>query len=408
MDLTPYTTYEFRAFASTSTSTTYGTTNIFTTLATVSPTVLTTQATSITQSTAILNGTITIGSESVITQGFEWTLSNSTTWTMATVGLTGSAITNSLTGLAPNTAYKFRAYAITSSGTIYGLVQNFTTLEILPPNVLTNPATSITENSVTLNGTISAGTQAIISQGFEWRVSNTNIWMPITVIGNAINHNLIGLTPNTSYEFRAYVTTASGYVYGTIQSFTTLSIVPPTVITNEAIPTSGRSVTLSAIITNGTEVIIAQGFEWKEAGASLWTSMDATLVGSIMTYDLTDLTPNMSYRFRAGALTESGITYGITQSFTTLGLNEVGVSEISVKMYPNPATSQTNLVINGISGDTKIILSDVQGRVLKTIDAKPLSGVLEQTLDLSDLVEGVYYIRIQNTDINRTQKLIVK
>ncbi len=77
-------------------------------------------------------------------------------------------------------------------------------------------------------------------------------------------------------------------------------------------------------------------------------------------------------------------------------------------IYPNPATSQTNLVVNGINGETKIVLSDVQGRILNTINTKPLSGKLEQTIDLSNLAKGVYYIRIQNSDINRTQKLIVK
>ncbi|MDD4685592.1 MAG: T9SS type A sorting domain-containing protein, partial [Bacteroidales bacterium] len=65
-------------------------------------------------------------------------------------------------------------------------------------------------------------------------------------------------------------------------------------------------------------------------------------------------------------------------------------------------------VISGISGEAKIILSDVQGRVLNTINAKPVSGTIEQTIDLNNLAKGVYYIRIQNTDINRTQKLIVK
>jgi TctA family transporter len=77
-------------------------------------------------------------------------------------------------------------------------------------------------------------------------------------------------------------------------------------------------------------------------------------------------------------------------------------------MYPNPAKIQTKLIVSGISGDVKIILSDVQGRILSTVNTEAVSGVLEHTLDLNDLVEGVYYIRIQNSVINKTQKLIVK
>jgi len=408
LGLTPNSAYQFRAYATTFNGTVYGSTQTFTTLAIVPPTIVTSAATLIAQTSATLNGTITSGSEAIITQGFEWTLSSSNAWTITTEPLTGNAMTNILTGLNPNTSYKYRAYVITLSGTVYGQTQTFTTLSITPPTVLTSAATAITTNSATLNGTITAGTEAVISQGFEWRVFNTNIWMPITTTGSALTHNLLGLTPNESYEFRVYATTASGNVYGEIQDFTTLAIIPPTVVTNPPIVTSSREVTLSGTVISGSESILAQGFEWKEAGASQWTVVAGTLTGNTITYNLTGLTPNQSYRFRAGVVTESGITYGETQIFTTLGLNGVDGNEISIKMYPNPAKIQTKLIVSGISGDVKIILSDVQGRILSTVNTEAVSGVLEHTLDLNDLVEGVYYIRIQNSVINKTQKLIVK
>jgi hypothetical protein len=123
---------------------------------------------------------------------------------------------------------------------------------------------------------------------------------------------------------------------------------------------------------------------------------------------ITGLTPNTSYRFRAGAITASGVTYGSTETFTTLGLNEVQGNDVSVKMYPNPTNTQTKLVVNGISGDVKIVLSDARGRILRTINTEAIEGSLEQVIDVNDLAEGIYYIRIQNADINKTQKLIVK
>ncbi len=372
------------------------------------PTVVTSAATSIAQHVATLNGTITAGSLSVISQGFEFKLANANTWTTLTTILTGSSITHNLTGLSPNTVYTFRAYATTQAGTVYGASQNLTTLPLIEPTVLTNAATSITETNATLNGMISAGTEVITSQGFEWRVSNTNIWMTVSAIGNAITHTLVGLVPNTTYEFRAFATTQAGTVYGTTKQFTTLAILPPTVITNPATPITSTSAILSGTITIGSEQILTQGFEWKEAGASDWTVVLGTLSGNNLTYNLTGLTPNSSYRFRAGVVTATGITYGETQNFTTLGLNGVDGADISIKMYPNPARVQTKLIVSGISGDVKLIISDVQGRTLNTINAQATNGVLEQTIDLNNLVEGVYYIRIQNSDINKTQKLIVK
>ncbi len=77
-------------------------------------------------------------------------------------------------------------------------------------------------------------------------------------------------------------------------------------------------------------------------------------------------------------------------------------------MYPNPTNTQTKLVVNGISGDVKIVLSDARGRILRTINTEAIEGSLEQVIDVNDLAEGIYYIRIQNADINKTQKLIVK
>ena len=406
--LTPNSAYQFRAYATTVSGIVYGTTQNFTTLAIVTPVVVTNPATSIAQTTAILNGTITVGSEAVITQGFEWTLSNSTTWNITTENLTANGITRNLTGLASNTAYKYRAYAVTQSGTIYGSVQNFTTLAINAPTVVTNAASAITETTATLNGTITPATETITSQGFEWRVANTNIWMPITITGNSLTHNLTGLTPNTSYEFRAMATTPTLTVYGEIETFTTLEIVYPIVITNPVTPTSSTSVSLTGTITAGSEAILSQGFEWKQAGASQWSVIEATLTGNTITYNLTGLIPNTSYRFRAGAITASGVTYGSTETFTTLGLNDVQGNDVSVKMYPNPTNTQTKLVVNGISDDVKIVLSDARGRILRTINTEAIEGSLEQVIDVNDLAEGIYYIRIQNADINKTQKLIVK
>ncbi|MDX9799650.1 MAG: T9SS type A sorting domain-containing protein, partial [Bacteroidales bacterium] len=94
--------------------------------------------------------------------------------------------------------------------------------------------------------------------------------------------------------------------------------------------------------------------------------------------------------------------------FTTLGLNDVEGSEISIMMYPNPTSNQTNLIVNGVSGDAKIIISDMQGRILNTTNVKAANGVIEQTIDVSNLAKGVYYVRIQNNQLSRTQKLIVK
>ena len=59
-------------------------------------------------------------------------------------------MTHNLIGLNPNTAYQYRAYATTSAGTVYGTTQNFTTLAVVPPTVVTSPATAISQNIANL------------------------------------------------------------------------------------------------------------------------------------------------------------------------------------------------------------------------------------------------------------------
>ncbi|MFA7081108.1 MAG: fibronectin type III domain-containing protein, partial [Bacteroidales bacterium] len=378
--LTANTSYDYRAFATTQSETVYGTIKNFTTLSIIPATAQTSAATAITQNTATLNGIITQGSETILTQGFAWKLTNTTNPIIITETLVGNAITHNLTGLAPNTAYEYVAYALTETGVIYGQSQTFTTLPNIEPTVVTLAATTITETNATLNGTVVEGTDPITAKGFEWRVSNTNTWIPVTVTETALTHNLIGLSPNTTYEFRAYAATSSGNVYGTTQTFTTLSILPATVITNAVTLLSATEADLRGTITTGSEAITTQGFEWKEAGESTWTITNATLNGNAITYTLSGLTPTKYYKFRAYATTASGTVYGTIQTFNTLGLNGVDGNDISIKMYPNPANIQTKLEVRGISGDVKLILSDVQGRILRTINTQAVSGVLEQTI----------------------------
>ncbi|MFA6936162.1 MAG: fibronectin type III domain-containing protein, partial [Bacilli bacterium] len=337
-----------------------------------------------------------------------------TTWQVR-IGETGTPIDVTsalypLSNLTPNTSYT--VYVRANCGATFSnwVSYTFTTLAVVttPPTVVTTPATAIAQTIATLNGTITAGNETITAQGFEWKEVSAADWIIVSATGTTITHNLTGLTANTAYEFKSFATTATGTEYGATQNFTTLAIVPPTVVTTPATITSGTEAILNGTITVGSEEITAQGFEWKAASATDWTNVIGTLSDDALTYNLIALTANTAYEFKAYVTTASGTLYGETLNFTTLGLTGVDGKEISIMMYPNPATSHTNLIVEGVSGETKIVVSDVQGRILNTINTKAVNGVVEQTIDLNNLAKGVYYIRIQNSNINRTQKLIVR
>ncbi|MFA6199765.1 MAG: M6 family metalloprotease domain-containing protein [Bacteroidales bacterium] len=308
--LSPYTTYNVRAFAITASGTTYGMISSFRTLH-LSPIITTLTPSNITQTSAILNGNLTSGSETITAKGFEIKLNSSSVWTI--INVITSTLTDTIDGLSSYTMYNVRAFVTTASGTIYGLTESFTTLH-QPPTVTTNQAINITQTTATLNGTVTSGTEAITTKGFEWKMSTSSTWNSVN--SSTLSYELTNLSPNTSYDVRAYAITASITTYGTIQSFMTLHQ-PPTVTTNQATNIAQTTVTLNATITLGTETIITKSFKYKEGDNSDWISVTAT--GSTnLSVNLSNLNPETLYKYRALVTTATSDYYGDSVSFTTL------------------------------------------------------------------------------------------
>ncbi|MDD4683719.1 MAG: choice-of-anchor J domain-containing protein [Bacteroidales bacterium] len=335
------------------------------------------------------------------------------------LGTTGTpevtSITNHpLTGLTPSTAYTVYVRANCGTGYSSWIPKQFTTTDVpTPPTVTTAvPSTLISQTTAVLNGTYVEVSDPILATGFEYKTVAETTWTDQLLVDatTPFTYTATGLTSNTDYEAKAYVTTtAFGKTYGNTINFTTLAIIPPTVTTDSVRVVTETSANFYGKIIENTEAIEARGFEYKLSSEAWDDAINISASGvTTITATANTLTNGMSYDVRAYGRTLSETTYGLPLTFTPGSLNGVIGQDISIMMYPNPATSQTNLVVSGINGETKIVLSDVQGRILNTINAKPVSGTIEQTIDLNNLAKGVYYIRIQNSDINRTQKLIVK
>jgi len=135
-NLSANTTYYVRAYLSNNAGVTYGNENSFTTLAATAPRIsLTTEASSIKATSAVVGGNISgTGGVSITARGICWGLSsaptiadNTTSDAQNTVG----SYSNTLTGLALNTVYYARSYATNSAGTSYGPEISFTTRSTL-------------------------------------------------------------------------------------------------------------------------------------------------------------------------------------------------------------------------------------------------------------------------------------
>jgi uncharacterized protein (TIGR02145 family) len=110
-----------------------------------SPVVATTNVSDITQTTALIEGTVTAnGGIEIMIIGVCWSTSpNPTISSHKTSNVTGSgSFTSSITGLTANTKYNVRAYATNIAGTSYGNEFTFTTNDIVieASKIIFNPS----------------------------------------------------------------------------------------------------------------------------------------------------------------------------------------------------------------------------------------------------------------------------
>ena len=234
--LTANTVYNWRAYATNSKTTSYGSNLTFTTLpgtATVNT------VTSITNSGATISSTVPANGGATITErGVVYsTVANPTIANSKVTSGTGSGTYNTnITGLTGNSIYYVRAYATNASGTSYSTQTSFTTLQDpSAPTVLTGTYANVDEVTADVNGSTVTlnGTQTVTERGIV--ISSTTDDPTIAdrkvIAGTAgmgsYDVSIDALEPETTYYARAYATNSLGTGYGSVVSFTTLALFIP-------------------------------------------------------------------------------------------------------------------------------------------------------------------------------------
>ncbi len=195
----------------------------------VPPQVATNAATSLTSTSATLNGTLEqLGSSTTVDMSFEYGTEPGT-YTAATTPVAQTAtgaFSADISGLTPGTTYYFRAKAA-GEAVAYGAELSFATP--VPPQVATNAATSLTSTSATLNGTLEQlGSSTTVDMSFEYGTEPGTYTAATTPVAQtatgAFSADISGLTPGTTYYFRAKAA-GEAVAYGAELSFATT--VPP-------------------------------------------------------------------------------------------------------------------------------------------------------------------------------------
>ncbi len=342
------TTYYFRlVFYDANTATyLYGSVASFTTGK--PPVVTTTAATSVTGSSAVLNGTINpLGANN------SWDLEWGTDPTMSsynevycsiiynpyacpsvTPNSTTQSVNGSVSRLPNNKTYYFRlvAYDEDNGSYWYGKVLKFTTGK--PPVVTTTAATSVTGSSAVLNGTINplgANNNWDLEWGTDPTMSTYNevycsiIYNPYSCPSatpnsttQSVNGSVSRLPNNTTYYFRLVVFDVDNgtYWYGKVQKFTTGK--PPAVTT-----TAATSVTGSSAVLNGTINPLGANNSWDlEWGTDPTMSSYNEVYCSIIynPYACPSVTPNSTTQSVSGNI--SGLSGSTTYYFRLVVFDE--------------------------------------------------------------------------------------
>lgn len=238
--LNPSTTYFFRAFASNEGGDDWAnSTSSFTTQAPPNPpTVVNAPATSIGFVEADLNGSVTsTGGEApdvIIYYGDNDGGTTPGNWDEGVnLGAQSGAFTTDLFGLNHNTTYYFRAFAQNSGGSAWAPgTESFTTNAFSLPSVETSPATGITGTAAGIDGSVTDTGNDPPNITLFWGTSDggTNAlnWdnqIDLGEQGASFSSTLSGLSPLTTYYFRAFAENDAGSTWAdTSESFTTLEV----------------------------------------------------------------------------------------------------------------------------------------------------------------------------------------
>ena len=329
--LTPGATYHYRFQATNSEGTATGSDATFTT--SQAPLISTAAATSVSDVSAIFNGSANASGASVSLY-FEYGRSASygSSVNPGLSYITGNAtavVSANKTGLLPNTIYHYRLAGYDGAGIYYyGTDMTFATgPPVTPPVVGTGAASSIGAISATLSATSITTGSSSATLVFEYGLSaayGSQVAYPSTLAASTSSSSktvaITGLVPGTTYYFRAKISNAEGTAYGEGAAFTTLP--PPVFATGPATGVTDLTATLTGTV-NANSGSLKPTFEYGLTAAYGASAIAApsTVSGTAatnVTFSVPGLRPNTTYHYRLTLGENSGgLFYGADATFTT-------------------------------------------------------------------------------------------
>jgi len=279
------------------------------------------------------------GGSSIILQGICWSKERNPDTALKTktanlvfgkdIGLFPGVIS----GLAANTLYHVRAYAVNNAGLVYGDEVIFTSAPAEKATIATIEISNFLSTSANSGGIISNdGGAPITARGITW----SSLGDPAaeataikTLDGSGVGNfpsQVINLLRNTIYYVRAYAINIAGIAYGNLLTFTTPDATAP-ILSSPNIKitdiTDVSAISEVNIISNGGELVTERGVSWSTDRINIVygpsTVVNPTDIG-IFSSNLSHLLPGTTYYVRGYAKNAIGTTFSSESSFITTSL----------------------------------------------------------------------------------------
>jgi hypothetical protein len=227
-DYIGYTTYHYRVVATNSEGATFGNDMTFETLPAPLPSIGNQVPSDVTPTSATLSADINPNRWATV-YSFEYGVSTAYGQSTEISGVIGEdqfdhPVQRGVAGLLPGSVYHFRAVAINFTGTTYGPDQVFVTPG--PPEIDLASSSAVKQTSAHLSASVNPKS-APTTIRFEYGTSSSyGSSMPAVSVGSdptpqSAGADLAGLTPGTTYHFRAVAENQHGVTASPDQTFTT-------------------------------------------------------------------------------------------------------------------------------------------------------------------------------------------
>ncbi len=87
-------------------------------------------------------------------------------------------------------------------------------------------------------------------------------------------------------------------------------------------------------------------------------------------------------------------------------VHEISIANENVSIYPNPSNQFINIAMQGVKEKLKMSIVDINGKILYS-DVFHADKELLKTIHVNYFSKGMYFLRIQGNNLNKTMKIII-